>query len=178
MVNCSVAHLFDHPPSFFKAFFSRPLVLLLFWALGPKCLGVKTSPCVCRGGGAVFEVLSCPFLSLFPPPPQPGEPAPGSLPRTLPAPSPAPPGKGRQTGGLARPFSRSRKVAQLSSEAQPQAGNTAPNGPQSEGRQPLSDHRPLPGPSALARRTHRTSETAGSRYLLTALNSAGDQYLI
>lgn len=180
MVNCSVAHLFDHPPSFFKAFFSRPLVLLLFWAPGPKCLGVKTSPCVCGGEGRSSK-SSAALSSHSPPPtpnPQPGEPASGSLPRTLPAPSPAPPGKGRQTGGLARPFSRSREVAQLSSEAQPQAGNTAPNGPQSEGRQPLSDHRPLPGPSALARRTHRTSETAGSRYLLTALNSAGDQYLI
>lgn len=72
MVNCSVAHLFHHPLSFFKAFFSRPLVSLLIWALRPKCLGVKTS---LFGGGAVFEVLSCPFLSLLlPSSPQPGQP--------------------------------------------------------------------------------------------------------
>lgn len=51
MVNCSVAHLFDHnipPPA--KVFFSRPLVPLLFWAPGPKSLGVKTSRCRGRGG--------------------------------------------------------------------------------------------------------------------------------
>lgn len=82
MVNCSVAHLFDHPPPFFffffKAFFSRPLVSLLIWAPGPKCLGVKTSPV---GGGAVFQVLSCPFLSrLLPFSPRTREPGPAASP--------------------------------------------------------------------------------------------------
>ena len=50
MVNCSVAHLFEPPPPSFRAFFSRPLVPLLIWAPGPKCLGVKTKPRRGRGG--------------------------------------------------------------------------------------------------------------------------------
>ena len=41
---------FRAPPLSFRAFFSRPLVPLLIWAPGPKCLGVKTKPRRGRGG--------------------------------------------------------------------------------------------------------------------------------
>ena len=101
------------PPPPFKAFFSRPLVPLLIWAPGPKCLGVKTDSRRGRGG---FRSPQPPFPLLLPsasqscshpttsPPPRPPAPQPpnpparntgrGSLPRTPPAPSPAPPGEG------------------------------------------------------------------------------------
>lgn len=52
-------------------------------------------------------------------------------------------GKGCQIG-LARPFLRCWEVAQLSLEAQPQAGNTGQNGLPPEGRYTLSHHHPLP----------------------------------
>lgn len=41
---------FRAAPPPFRAFFSRPLVPLLIWALGPKCLGVKTKLRRGRGG--------------------------------------------------------------------------------------------------------------------------------
>lgn len=99
MVNCSVAHLFDHPLTLFlKPFFSRPLVPLLIWAPRPKCLGVKMSQCWGRVGRAGLLIsskssaaLSSPSSS--PPPSSPGN-WPGQPPQTPPAPSPAPPGKG------------------------------------------------------------------------------------
>ena len=156
---------FRSPPPPFKAFFSRPLVPLLIWAPGPKCLGVKTDSRRGRGGfrspQPPFPLLlpsasqSCSHPTTSPPPTAPGSPAPQPpgpehRPRQPPQnPAGAIPGSswGRGTKqGLAGSFSWSREVAQLSSEAQPQAGNARPNGPQPEGRRPRSDHRPFPGP--------------------------------
>lgn len=144
MVNCSVAHLFDHPPPFFKAFFSRPLVLL-FWATGPKCLGAKTSRCRGRGGlrspQLPFPLTPPPLYPLLSPPPLPDR---GSLPRTPPAPSPAPPGEGTPNGVRLVLSCGPRK---LPSSAQLQARYAGPNGPsRKEGRRPWSDHCPLPQP--------------------------------
>lgn len=77
MVNCSVAHLFE-PPSPFRAFFSRPLVPLLIWAAGPRCLGAKTKPHRGRGGVRSPQPPFPPLLSSPPkscPHPWPGTPA-------------------------------------------------------------------------------------------------------
>lgn len=155
----------------------------------PKCLGVKTNSRRGRGG---FRSPQLPFPLLLPstsqscshpttsPPPAP-PPRPEHRPRHSPQnPAGAIPGSswGRGTKrGLAGSFSWSREVAQLSSEAQPQAGNARPNGSQPEGRRPRSDHRPFPGPWWPAAPAAPPNQPNPDACSLTALNSARDQYL-
>lgn len=63
MVNCSVAHLLEPPPPPLGLSFLALWYLCSFGPRDPNALGWRLSR---LGGGVVFEVLSCPFLSSTP----------------------------------------------------------------------------------------------------------------
>lgn len=141
------------PPFFLKAFFFRPLVPLLIFAPGPKCLGVKTSPCRGRGG---LRSPQLPF-SLIPPPLNPRGAGRGSLPRTTPAQPPAPSRVGALNGvwlDLSRGPGKLPNSAWRPNRRQGMQGQTVPS--QKEGGLKVTTVRRL----GRTRRTRRASEAA------------------